>query len=60
MYGRLLKQDDWGACMGLLKYYYSNGKPSRGLWERRYAEYNLCISQLDWSTNANSKYRSHG
>ena len=46
VYGRLLKQDDWGACMGLLKYHYSNGKPSRGLWNRRYAEYNLCISQL--------------
>ena len=53
VYGRLLKQDDWGACMGLLKYSYSNGKFSRGLWERRYAEYNLCISQLDWSRNAN-------
>ena len=47
VYGRLLKQDDWGACMGLLKYRYSNGQPSRGLWERRYVEYNLCISQLD-------------
>lgn len=47
VYGRLLKQDDWGACMGLMKYYYSNGVPSRGLWERRYAEYNMCISQLD-------------
>ena len=47
VYGRLLKQDDWGACMGLLKYSYSNGKFSRGLWERRYAEYNLCISQLE-------------
>lgn len=47
VYGRLLKQDDWGACMGLLKYYYSDGKPSRGLWNRRYAEYNLCISQLE-------------
>lgn len=47
VYGRLLKQDDWGACMGLLKYYYSDGKPSRGLWNRRYAEYNMCISQLD-------------
>ena len=47
VYGRLLKQDDWGACMGLLKYWYSNGQPSRGLWNRRYAEYNLCISQLD-------------
>ena len=46
VYGRLLKQDDWGACMGLLKYHYSNGKPSRGLWNRRYAEYNLCVSQL--------------
>ena len=46
VYGRLLKQDDWGACMGLLKYHYSNGKPSRGLWNRRYAEYNMCISQL--------------
>ena len=49
VYGRLLKQDDWGACMGLLKYYYSNGKPSRGLWERRYKEYNSCISQLDFT-----------
>lgn len=49
VYGRLLKQDDWGACMGLLKYYYSNGKPSRGLWERRYEEYNSCISQLDFT-----------
>ena len=48
VYGRLLKQDDWGACMGLMKYYYSDGKPSRGLWKRRYAEYNLCISQLDY------------
>ena len=48
VYGRLLKQDDWGACMGLLKYYYSDGKPSRGLWNRRYAEYNMCISQLDY------------
>ena len=47
VYGRLLKQDDWGACMGLLKYYYSDGKPSRGLWNRRYAEYNMCVSQLD-------------
>lgn len=47
VYGRLLKQDDWGACMGLLKYSYSNGVPSRGLWNRRYAEYNLCISQLE-------------
>jgi len=47
VYGRLLKQDDWGACMGLLKYSYSNGKFSRGLWNRRYAEYNLCISQLE-------------
>lgn len=47
VYGRLLKQDDWGACMGLLKYYYSDGKPSLGLWNRRYAEYNLCISQLE-------------
>lgn len=47
VYGRLLKGDDWGACMGLLKYSYSNGQSSRGLWNRRYAEYNLCISQLD-------------
>ena len=52
VYGRLLKQDDWGACMGLLKYWYSNGQPSRGLWNRRYAEYNLCINQLD--------YKRHG
>lgn len=43
---RLIADDRWGACMGLLKYYYSDGKPSRGLWERRYAEYNNCISQL--------------
>ena len=47
VYGRLLKQDDWGACMGLLKYYYSDKKPSKGLWNRRYAEYNLCINQLE-------------
>lgn len=47
VYGRLVKGDDWGACMGLLKYYYSNGQPSRGLWSRRYTEYNLCINQLD-------------
>lgn len=47
VYGRLLNHDDWGACMGLLKYWYSNGQPSRGLWNRRYAEYNLCINQLD-------------
>ena len=47
VYGRLLEQDDWGACMGLLKYWYSDGQPSRGLWNRRYAEYNVCISQLD-------------
>ena len=47
VYGRLFKQDDWGACMGLLKYWYSDGQPSRGLWNRRYSEYNLCISQLD-------------
>ncbi len=52
VYGRLLKGDDWGACMGLLKYYYSNGKPSRGLMRRRYAEYNLCISQLKPRYNA--------
>lgn len=52
VYGRLLKNDDWGACMGLLKYTHSGGKPSRGLWNRRYAEYNLCISQLD--------YKRHG
>lgn len=48
IYGRLLKQDDWYACMGLLKYYYSDGQPSRGLWNRRYDEYNRCISQLDF------------
>ena len=47
VYGRLIKGDDWGACMGLLKYSYSNGQPSRGLWNRRYDEYNKCISQLD-------------
>ena len=47
IYGRLVKQDDWGACMGLLKYYYSDGVPSRGLWNRRYDEYNECISQLE-------------
>lgn len=49
VYGRLAKGDDWGACMGLLKYHRSNGKPSRGLWNRRYAEYNDCISQLEWN-----------
>lgn len=47
VYGRLLKHDDWGACMGMLKYYYSDGKPSRGLWVRRYHEYNVCINQLE-------------
>lgn len=52
VYGRLIKGDDWGACMGMLKYYHANRKPSRGLWNRRYAEYNLCISQLD--------YKRHG
>lgn len=52
VYGRLIKGDDWGACMGMLKYYHANSKPSRGLWNRRYAEYNLCISQLD--------YKRHG
>lgn len=46
VYGRLVAKDDWGACMGLLKYYYSNGQPSRGQWNRRYEEYNECISQL--------------
>lgn len=49
IYGRLVKQDDWGACMGLLKYFYSGGIPSRGLWNRRYDEYNECISQLDYT-----------
>ena len=49
VYGRLLKQDDWGACRGLLKYSYSTGVFSRGLWERRYEEYNSCISQLDYT-----------
>lgn len=48
--GRLQKGDHWGACMGLLKYYYSNNKPSKGLWKRRYAEYNLCVSQLPIKT----------
>lgn len=47
VYGRLIKGDDYGACMGLLQYSRSNGKFSRGLWNRRYAEYNLCISQLE-------------
>ncbi len=49
VYGRLLQQDDWWACMGLLKYYYSNGVPSQSLWVRRYEEYNRCISQLDFT-----------
>lgn len=49
VYGRLMKQDDWGACMGLLKYHYSNGQPSRGIWNRRYDEYNNCISQLSYN-----------
>lgn len=48
VYGRLIKGDDWGACMGLLRYTQSAGKFSRGLWNRRYAEYNLCISQLEY------------
>jgi len=48
VYGRLIKGDDWGACMGLMKYTRSAGKFSRGLWNRRYAEYNMCISQLDY------------
>lgn len=43
-----LGDDRWYACMGLLKYYYSDGKPSRGLWERRYKEYNTCISTLEY------------
>ena len=50
VYGRLIKGDDWGACLGLLKYTYSNGKYSRGLYNRRWAEYQLCISQLDPKT----------
>ena len=50
VHGRYIKDDRWGACMGLLQYYYSGGKPSRGLWERRYAEYNLCISELPVNT----------
>ena len=49
VYGRLVKGDDWGACMGLMKYTKSNDKFSRGLWNRRYAEYNLCINQLDYN-----------
>lgn len=48
--GRLARGDRWGACMGLLKYYYSDGKPSRGLWNRRYDEYNYCISELPINT----------
>ena len=48
VYGRLIKGDDWGACMGLLRYTQSAGKFSRGLWNRRYAEYNLCINQLEY------------
>ena len=43
---RFAAGDRWGACMGLLKYYYSDNQPSRGLWERRYAGYNTCISEL--------------
>ena len=46
-YYKLLKQDDWGACAGLLQYTYSNGQFSRGLWNRRQAEYKMCVSQLD-------------
>lgn len=48
IYGRLVKHDDWGACMGLLKYFYSGGIASQGLWNRRYDEYNECISQLEY------------
>lgn len=46
VHDRYVQGDRWGACMGLLKYYYSDGKPSRGLWNRRYDEYNNCISNL--------------
>lgn len=49
VYKRLMEFDDWGACMGLLKYHYSNGQPSRGLWNRRYTEYNECINQLSYN-----------
>ena len=43
----LLKAGDHiGACKGLLKYTYSNGKYSRGLANRRQVEYKLCIRDL--------------
>lgn len=47
VYGRLIRGDDWGACEGLMKYTYSNGKPSKGLYNRRYKEYLHCVSQLE-------------
>lgn len=46
VYGRLIQGDHYGACAGLLKYTYSNGKYSQGLANRRASEYKLCISNL--------------
>lgn len=46
VFGRLRAGDHIGACKGLLKYTYSNGKYSRGLANRRQAEYKLCIRDL--------------
>ncbi len=34
------------ACAGMLKYYYSDGVPSKGLLLRRQAEYKVCIQDL--------------
>lgn len=46
MYKRWAAGDPWGACMYLLKYTYADGKHMRGLWNRRYEEYNECIQDL--------------
>lgn len=43
---RLNAGDPWGACMALLPWVNSNGRPLRGLIDRRYAEYNVCINSL--------------
>ena len=46
VYGRLIKGDHKGACAGLLKYTYSGGVYSKGLYNRRLAEYKLCVKDL--------------
>ena len=46
VYGRLINGDHWGACEGLLKYTYSNGQYSKGLYNRRVNEYRICTKDL--------------